>query len=391
MKTMYYSLIAGLFLLVSCEEKVLGPIDGSHGKPGVVTEVQAISMPGGADISYRIPNSEDLLAIKAVYTITNGTKREASAFYYDNHLVLEGFADTLLHEAQLYAVNRALELSDPVTVSFKPLESPLSKTIKSVKIEPGFGGAVFSWANWDLATLTFEILTPDSNGTMQTASIFASVQDTVNYIIHGYAAAPRRFALVISDNFGNSSDRIDSLITPLHEEKLDKKLMKIGHLDNDSRMDGWGFLDENLIDDDIATIGHSRPGNYPLTYTIDLGKKVKLSRVVVHNRAPEYFTWGNPKSFEVWINNIEPISQSGTWTEWDQIATLTLVKPSGLPGAESTAADNRAAARGLSVDFPRDMPPTRYVRFRHPTNSTWQSSVTTLNIAELTFFGMDNE
>ncbi|GHT52821.1 hypothetical protein AGMMS49982_14080 [Bacteroidia bacterium] len=381
--------------LVACEEKVLGPTDSSHGKPGVVTEVTVNRLPGGADIFYRIPDSEDLLAIKAVYTTTNGTKREASAFYYDNHLVLEGFADTLLHEAQLYAVNRAQELSDPVTVPFQPLESPLNKTVKSVKIEPDFGGAAFSWSNKDTTTLTFEILTPDSNGKMQTASIFTSNKDTVNYIIHGYAAEPRQFGLVVSDNFGNASDMITSPegFTPLQEDKLDKKLMSLVHLNpGDSWLDGWGFLEESLLDDDVSTIMHSRPNSMPVRYTIDLGKKAQLSRLVVHNRLiGTYYENGNPIYFDVFRNIPETISQSAIASEWQKIATFTEIKPSGLAGIECTSADNRVAARGFSFDFPRDMPPTRYLRFDHPsTAATWQNK-NFVHIAEFTFFGTYDE
>ena len=38
-----------------------------------------------------------------------------------------GYDDMEEHEAVLYTVNRAMELSEPVTVSFTPLESSISK------------------------------------------------------------------------------------------------------------------------------------------------------------------------------------------------------------------------------------------------------------------------
>lgn len=62
---------------------------------------------GGATISYKIPNSEDLLAVKCVYTLSDGKENEVMASYYENKLLLQGYNDTLEHTAVLYAVNRA--------------------------------------------------------------------------------------------------------------------------------------------------------------------------------------------------------------------------------------------------------------------------------------------
>lgn len=73
MNTQYFKLIIILFpLLFSCSEKELLPISKSLGKPEVVTNIVIEPIAGGAAISYKIPNSEDLLAIKCVYTATNG-------------------------------------------------------------------------------------------------------------------------------------------------------------------------------------------------------------------------------------------------------------------------------------------------------------------------------
>ena len=123
-----------LCIVFSCEEKKLEPITTSFGKPHQVTEVAVEPVPGGAIIYYRIPNVEDILGVKGVYTLTTGKTYEASSSFYENKLEILGFNDTLTHEVQLFTYNRAQELSDPVNVSFTPLESPLSKVIPTVKL-----------------------------------------------------------------------------------------------------------------------------------------------------------------------------------------------------------------------------------------------------------------
>ncbi|WP_233567375.1 DUF4959 domain-containing protein [Parabacteroides sp. AM58-2XD] len=89
------------------------------------------------------------MAVKCIYTLSDNVEREANASFYENKLKIQGYNDTLEHTAILYAINRAQELSDPIEVKFRPLESPLSKAIKSVTIEADFGGARFNWKNPD--------------------------------------------------------------------------------------------------------------------------------------------------------------------------------------------------------------------------------------------------
>lgn len=174
MKTKYLSFILLLLAFSSCSEKELSPISGSLGKPGIVTDVTVEPLAGGATISYKIPNSEDLLAVKCVYTLSGDRENEVMVSYYENKLLIQGYNDTLEHTATLYAVNRAQELSDPVEVKFYPKESPLSKAIKTATIKADFGGAGFSWRNSDKVPLNVELLGPDSVGQMSTLNILTS-------------------------------------------------------------------------------------------------------------------------------------------------------------------------------------------------------------------------
>lgn len=76
---------------------------------------------------------EDILGVKGVYTLSNRMQYDATASFYENKLEILGFNDVMSHEMTLYTFNRAEELSDPVNVTFTPLESPLSKVARTVK------------------------------------------------------------------------------------------------------------------------------------------------------------------------------------------------------------------------------------------------------------------
>ncbi|WP_106832156.1 DUF5000 domain-containing lipoprotein [Parabacteroides pacaensis] len=392
MKTKYLKLITLALIVCSCSEKQLEPITASLGKPGVVTEVQTEPIAGGVIVSYRIPNSEDILAVKGVYTITTGKKMETSASFYENKLFVEGYNDTLPHEVLLYAVNRAQELSDPVKVSFTPLESSLSKVTKTMQIISDFGGAQYNWRNVDKAPLTMEFLAQDSLGLMQTAKIITTESDSSRQSIRGYQPEPRLFAAIVRDNYGNASDTIyppEGNIIPLFEEKLDKRKMNVMKLSNDASFTNWEGMDSYLIDDDPGTFGHSANSSLPASFTVDLGQVAKLSRIVMFQRkySDSYYNWGNPLEFTVYGCDKKP-SQDGNWNEWTKIMECEIIKPSGSPSGTTTDEDLVAGEEGHEFTFDLSQVPLRYIRVT--VTSTWGGTTFT-HPAEVDFYGEAQE
>ena len=73
-------------------------------------------------------------------------RTERVASFYENKIKIEGYNDTIPNKANIYVINRAQELSDPVEVTFTPLESSLSKAIKTISIVQDFGGAQYELA-----------------------------------------------------------------------------------------------------------------------------------------------------------------------------------------------------------------------------------------------------
>ncbi|GHT64529.1 hypothetical protein AGMMS50239_22420 [Bacteroidia bacterium] len=400
MKAIYYFITINLaFLLFSCSEKELEPTSKSLGKPGPVVSATITTTPiaGGVVIKYRVPDAEDILEVRAVYTLPNGKQREESASFYTNQLSLAGFNDTIEHEALLYVVNRAQEKSDPVSVKFKPLESSLSKAAKTVKIVAGFGGANFSWKNEDRAALAFEFLTEDKTGTLQPAVILSSNLDSSQYNLRGYLPEPRKFGLIISDNWGNASDIIppeEGLITPIADNLLDKRKMKIiilptgpGDPKGDVPFYFWGQLNEDLLDDNLGNFGHTSDGVMPeVAFTLDLGASATVSRLILHQRNTNNgnfcYTRGNPKNFTVYGSSSNTVPSSD-WSEWTKIEDFELIKPSRLPVNQQSDEDRRVAIDGHEFSFPLG-DPVRFLRFQFHNN--W-GNASYMHIAEITFYG----
>lgn len=387
MKHIIY-LSACLFLiLTSCDEKELLPISSSLGKPGVATILDQEPIPGGVILTYQIPKTEDIISVKAVYTLSNGRTYEAVSSYYEKYLTIKGFNDEQEHVAQVYVVNRAQELSDPVTVKFTPLTSPLKKVINSIQIIPDFGGANFSWINEDKEAITFEFFAQDEIGQMLVRNIFTSELDTANRSLRGFDAVPWRFATIVMDNYGNQSDSIfpPSIITPFYEERLDKSKMKVMRLGGDASYTNWEGMDYYLIDDDKTTFGHSPSSSLPAPFTIDLGKKAKLSRIVFFNRnfGDSYYSHGNPRKMEVYVCFDTP-SSTGDWSEWTKIMDAEQVKPSGSAGTTMTDDDLAFAEAGFEFLFPIDMDAVQYVRVK--VLETW-TGATFCHPAEVDMYG----
>jgi hypothetical protein len=394
MKRIYFYLIAGAVLCFSCTEKEMAPISGSSGKPEKVEIIPSDSMiPGGAVIHYKIPSMNDIIEIKAVYTLSNGQVRESSSSFYTSHMTIDGYNDTDEHEAEIYTINRAREMSDPVTVKFRPGESSLSKAAKSMQIVGDFGGVNFSWRNPDKAMLIYEFYTENGYNEMVTMDILSSKSDSTDMAFRGYDPEPCKFAVNIRDNFGNSSGMIypeNEYVIPLFEIRLDKHIQRTMTIAGDVSWDNWEGRLAHLIDDDVLTVIHSNNNTVPgASITLDLGKKAKLSRIKLYARQHvDHAIYGNGsfQIFEVYSSDEEGDSPSGDWSAWTLRKVCTVIKPSGASSGE-TADDIAAGKQGFDFSLPIDMPKVRYLRFK--VLKVWGNTYS--HAAELNVYGNYDE
>ena len=82
-KIIYLFAIAGVLTFLSgCEEDIKEPLFKDSNPPGPVSNTDVLNLPGAAVITYTLPTDEDLLYVKAEYTLANGEMVEAKSSNY---------------------------------------------------------------------------------------------------------------------------------------------------------------------------------------------------------------------------------------------------------------------------------------------------------------------
>jgi len=115
--------------------------------PGKIINPVVENLPGGARISYTLPDDIiNLLYVKVVYYI-NGLECNSSASYYLNSVEVMGFGTTDEQTVLLYCVSRSGKHSEPVFVKIQPTTPPVLLIRESMTMVATFGGIYFQWKN----------------------------------------------------------------------------------------------------------------------------------------------------------------------------------------------------------------------------------------------------
>ncbi|MBZ4190922.1 DUF5000 domain-containing lipoprotein [Niabella beijingensis] len=383
------------FTILGCERDALkDPLDAGDGAPARVTNVKVENVPGGAVISYDVPDDSRLLYVKAVYDIREGVTQEIKSSYYNKTLKVEGFPDTKEYAVKLYSVSRGEQVSEPVETVIHPLEPPIKNTFRSLKMEETFGGVRLTFDNPVSANLVMTVIAEDSVGQMKEALTYYTKSIGGSFAVRGFDPVKRRFGVYIRDRWNNRSDTLFGEYTPWLEKLLDRTKIKALNLITDQNAQhccGVGLSD---LWDGVFNGGnvfHTKPGTgLPQWFSFDLGVKAKISRFKFYHRrstgqgaSDGAYNGGDPKVFELWGSD-QPVND-GTWDSWFKIGDFTSLKPSGLPLGTVTEEDfNYAVVNGEEFDFPPDAPPVRYLRWK--TNRVW-GALDHIYMAELTFWG----
>ena len=379
-------------LFQNCKEVIqVGPVVNST-TPGQVSNVKVENLAGAARITYTLPKDQDLLYVKAVYQLKSGKEMEVKSSYYNNTLLVEGFADTNPHSIKLYAVNRSEISSAPIEVSVTPLENPIWNTFRSLEAIPAFGGIRITAENETEKNLTVMVMV-DSLGEWVPSvdNIYTSAKQ-ISRTIRGFAPNPKQFAITVRDKYMNFTDTLVTTLTPLFEQALPKSRYTAVTLPTDAKQqytstglskmwdgDNWNWPNISLTD---VTV------NGPQWVTFDTGKLAKMSRIVIWdypeytNSGRMYYYGGNVRFFEIWGSDNPP--SDGSWNNWTRLGTFESKKPSGLPMGQQTDEDYQLANSGLSFDFDISAPKVRYLRIK--TIKNWQGS-SFMSIAELQVYG----
>lgn len=384
-------IMAAVFTLLLCskckEEDRLDHYATGAGAPAPVTNVKILNTPGGALLTYDLPKDPNLSYVKAVYEIKPGVFNEAKSSYYTDTLLLAGYGDTSLHEVKLYSVGRNERASEPVVLKVKPLLAPVVVAFDSLKLEAAFGGIKIRFQNLQEANLAIVVIADTlNNGIWVPLTTFYTRAPAGIFSFRGLPSVEKKFAIYLRDRWDNRSDTLFKTLTPLFEEKVPKPFKAlILPTDETIPVEPPYTLDkmwDDKVDQGIFASRHSSAT--PQWFTMDLGKKVVVSRMKMHQRVPNYtYTGGNVKAFELWGSN-SPDTDGG-WNNWQKIGSFQSYKPSGLPSGKVSAEDiDYAHTNGEDFDVQEIPPAFRYFRFK--TTATYGGGPQ-VTIAELSFWG----
>ncbi|MDO7744628.1 MAG: DUF4959 domain-containing protein, partial [Pedobacter sp.] len=102
-------LIAMLTCFTACKksESYNDPASTDMTKPGLVSDIKVDNFNGGANITYKLPDSKNLLYVLARYSINGQVTRETKSSYYSDTIKVDGFAKKQAYDVTLYSVSRA--------------------------------------------------------------------------------------------------------------------------------------------------------------------------------------------------------------------------------------------------------------------------------------------
>jgi hypothetical protein len=390
-------LLGGLFLIGCKEEGRVDFIDDNAPAPPQVTIQDIRNTPGGAVLKYTVPKNENLLYVQAVYDIRPGVTHETKSSYYKDSLVLVGFGDTQTYDVKLYSVGKNEKMSEPLTVQVTPLTPAVLLADKS--LHETFGGVAVKIENPEMANLAIVLMADTANLGYQTyLHTFYTSNEKGNFSYRGLDTFPGNYSVYVRDRWNNLSDTIAASLTPWYEEFIPKNTWLELKLPGDAPAispDAAQKFD-NMWDEDYTN--HNNGAYFsaslplPQTITIDLGKRVTLSRMKMWPRNVVDDRWkrSHAKSFEVWGS--ERPNPDGSYDEsWVPLGKFECLKPT--PGETITAEDIAYAQAGVDYDFevsdfaPDPQVVVRYIRIK--TLETYAgTTISNVSYQEFSFWGL---
>ena len=416
-KKYFYILLSFLLFVMACkeEERHLASSDDSI-SPQKPSQITYKPLYGGARFFYTIPNDEDLLSVDARYTNDKKESYSFSSSYYVDSLDVYGFGDTLTYNVELYAVDRAGNKSAPTIVAVKPLESAISRVMKSVQVKSGFSSFFIDWTNELKQSINvYADFNYTKGGTKyQFTSVFSSNLLTERRFIENLNLAPNEpvnVSIRVQDMYGNISKPVDKGSLALYEDvKIPKakwylppaaSLMGgIPQCFGDGLEGRTRYVIDDLIDrGDNLNFMHTQSrgrtglvadGNMPWNIIIDLGAYYELSRIVTVQRHSggldninrgQYYKSENVGVYKMYIWDEDSV-------KWSVISQHQIPVPVGLSELEFV---KKGEAGDMAYMYPDDPKYTKRTRwFRYEALKGFTSNYTSEDancLSELTLYG----
>lgn len=400
--------------IVSCSEEENEPLEKGGSAPGLITNIQAKPLPGGAEISYALPDEKNFSYVEAEVYTPEGRTWNYKSSSYSSKIVVEGLATTSPQEVILYSVSKSGVRSEPTKITINPLTPAYISVFNSLEMISGFGGVKINYKNPTGADLAYFLGYIDKDGSFTDYDGYYSQNPTdTAYNYRGLPSEERKFALYIRDRWDNFSDTLLTTLTPLFEEEINKERFKDYRLANDGPFwepgeqyyaniqtrflwDGaWGKVWEPdgcyMVGTPYAYLNFAfnLPSDWvdPASLTIDLGAKHRLSRIRVNH----YWRYTNTaaKKWEIWgCEDTPPMDGNWDWPGWIKIIEMEQTKPSGPTAGVYGAGDAEAYLAGTSADVDGVDDAIRYIRI--VGIEAWNGSPN-FSAAEITLYGQEVE
>lgn len=388
--------------LSACNEESVGQYPTDNIAPGPVTNITVKEIfGGGVKLAYTIPDDADLQGIIANYTLDTGRQVSVMVSSYTREITLEGFATETEHSAELRAIDKSRNLSEPVIAKFTPKRAPIFDVYESLKINSDFGGAKFTWENPEMKDIIVSVSKPISEGSEVEEDLqnFYSSAPAGEGFVRGLDAVPVTLNVVISDQYGNTTEKKTQECLPLYEEKIqsttywkkwngDKAIPYKQYSSSYPIEKMWDGIKMGPANDSKNMFHLPAGSPFPVRFTFDMNQVYKLSRMKVAQRALGWaFEHGNPKRFQVYgsLNSNVSVDATEPERQWIFLGEFNSFKPSGLPLEQASAEDEAIANEGEDFTFPIELATeVRYIRF--DILETW-GGTEMVHISELEMWG----
>lgn len=392
MKRYIYFLTCLLLMITGCKEgSVITQFPVDHTPPPKVTDVVVQNLEGKVKITYQLPNETDVLYVKAVYVNTVGETLEERASVFKNNLEIKGFGRTKKQTIQLITVDRSQNQSEPVLVEIEPLDSPIFQVYRSMDIQEAFGGIKLIWENPLNEQLIVKVYKKEDEEWIDIET-FYSTETNAMRAVRGMDPVLQTFYIVIKDIYENATDTLITEKTPYYEIEL-PAMAEFKELPLSSRFAvsqysiRWNCMWDGVVNSDqnMYYLALMEPQPY---FTVDMARTYKLSRTKFWSRTLYMYALHNPRFFEIWgTNDWDAAKDPDNWEGWHLLLEGESYKPSGNPpGGDITEEDRNHALAGEEFEFPDDIPPVRYIRFKSIENWTKSSGII---LAEWVLWGQE--
>ena len=389
--------------------------------PHPITSAEFTPTNGGGYIKYVVPDDEDFLYVRAEYTIDNGQVISRSSSVYTDSMYISGFGSVKPYEVKLYACDYFANESEPYSMTVTPLEANVYAVANTVRVRAGFANIVIDLENpaRESVDVYVDLAAQDGSGRKATR-IFTSSAKSDKLLITGLESIPYSVTTYVKDKYENgTAPKDEGVLTPLSDYELSKEQWTwlrddyiygsnwdksknkpteeyMGMYTSDSMKNAmeyrfeasiykfWDGILDSGDDKKLNMVSFFHSGtNYPFSYFINMGRKVKISRMRIHQRYDYRWTTYGPKVIDLYISNDQ--NPADGIFDWEFLGRYTLEKP-----ALQAEADQEFLDGSEFWIYPAEAafsPAFRYLRFKCVTDFTGKGTIGCL--AELTLYGED--